>query len=439
MERRRASGRWHSRPSPFGSSLKSPTGPGGSWNDGFNASHLATWPEPAEKPTAPLPLSDGLWTGGPYKNAAGNRWVAQINTWYQEGTAAGLTQDTFRSLDNGHSSINLRAYPQMNSLAALPDFGNTWENLFQPRATMGVQSYGVQGKSVIEASSQVVIRSFYESGGKVRTFQEFYRRFYENNFLFVAPAVGSFTKDTDAFAFLSPFYLHSIGASGTDARLLKPLVLASAALPPALKTRMLRMGLFAPTLMRLFKTHIASDPLSPEAHAPAYTLPAESADDFEGPSPFLDKLLKSAHDLTHIPPVCRFQQQSTAIEVHGDHGYGNTAYFETSPYAYAGVLRQDQTLVMTVDLRFSWTDRNRPISAYYAKVLRGTATIEPLNKDKSVVKITVPWMLTKGKGDLRTDILLMVNDGAYLSAPAYISVRHLARTDPITLGIKATP
>lgn len=53
----------------------------------------------------------------------------------------------------------------------------------------------------------------------------------------------------------------------------------------SLKTRMLQNGLLAPTLMGLFKGNIAGSIKSPDAHVPAYTLPAEAADDFDGPRP----------------------------------------------------------------------------------------------------------------------------------------------------------
>jgi len=338
---------------PFGCALDTEEGEGFSWSEGFLRSHLAAWPERSETPNAVVPLSDASWTSGPYKNASGKRWSDRINAWHLEGSAAGLIQDTFRSFDNGHSSIRRSAYPQIRAEDAVSAFGVPWESIFRPRVTMGVQSYGSGGMAVIERQSRQVIRSFYDPRAKRTPFQQFYKLFYENNFFFVAPAVGSFSEEDDKFAFLSPFYLHSIGASGTDARLLKPLVLASAALPPKLKTRMLKQGLFVPTLMYLFKSNIAGDIKSPRAHVPAYALPAEASDDFEGPTPFLDGLLSTAHSLTHIPPVCRMRVKSLSVEGQEFGQSGREAYHEDNTYAFAGALRPDQELVLTVDLRYS--------------------------------------------------------------------------------------
>ena len=88
------------------------------------------------------------------------------------------------------------------------------------------------------------------------------------------------------------------------------------------------------------------------------------------------------------------------------------------------------------DVQSSWTDEGRPIAAYKALLLRGEASIELLNGEESELRIRMPWMRTTGVRDLRTDVLLLVHDGSYYSAPAYLSVRHLDRLDPITLGIK---
>ena len=92
---------------------------------------------------------------------------------------------------------------------------------------------------------------------------------------------------------------------------------------------------------------------------------------------------------------------------------------------------------MSLDLRFSWTDENRPIESYDSSVLRGAATIEKLNSEGSRISVRIPWTATNNKTDLRTDVLLLVHDGTYYSAPAYISLRHIHKLDPLTLGIPA--
>jgi hypothetical protein len=188
--------------------------------------------------------------------------------------------------------------------------------------------------------------------------------------------------------------------------------------------------------MYLFKSHIAGDIFSPEAHVPAYALPEEAKSDIDEPSPFLDALLNSAHDLTHIPPVSRLAVRSVSISSEEGSAHGRSAFFEANTYGIIGALRQGQTIVLSLDLRFSWTDENLPVNSYSTSVLRGDADIEYLNDDKSVMNIRIPWRPTNNNRDQRTDIMFLVNDGTYYSAPAYVSIRHIHKLDPITQGIK---
>ncbi|MCC6486874.1 MAG: hypothetical protein IT364_05180 [Candidatus Hydrogenedentes bacterium] len=401
----------------------------------LSVARLTEWPAPEKRAEAPVPLQYDKWAG-PYMNAAGERWVNQINQWYTEGTAAGLTQDTFRSFDNDHSSIRTVFFPQLNVAEPVTSFGTSCKNVLGQRVTMGVQSYGTQGMCVADFHCVNTIRSFYESGKPAPGPQALFRIFYENNFVYVAPAVGTFAPDKDAFSFLSPFYLHSVGASGTDATLLKPLVFASAALPPDLKTRILRNGLFAPVMMYLFKNAIAGDIKSPDAHLPAYTLPEEAENAHPGPSPFLDTLISSAHGLKHVPPVCRMKATPVAPSSAEGKEVQLAGYMEDNTYAFSSALRPGEALELEVDLRPSWTDEGKHVTEYYAAVLRGKADIQSLESNGSRVKVTVPWEVRDRDRDFRTDILLLVSDGTYYSAPAYISVRHIHKLDPIIRGIR---
>ncbi len=422
---------------PFGYVLTHADGDRFPRYEGYWESNLTTWPGTPNIAAEQNPLSQGKYAGSPYDNAVGKRWVERINTWYRNGESAGLGQDAFRSFDDGHSNIREQAYPQLRFENAIPSLANPGGDIFRPRITFGVQSYGASGASVIEARTRSVLRDYFENGGETPPFQQAFRIFYENNFMFVAPASGSLNENGDSFSCLSPFYLHSIGNSGSDSTLVKPLVFASAALPPDLKTRMLRQGLLVPTLMNLFKSNIQGDLLSPAAHLPAYALPPEAENAYEGPAPFLDGLLNAAHDLKHIPPVCRIRLENLAVEGGQDQPNNAEVYFEDNTYAISGALRPGQAFVMSLDLRFSWTDENRPIASYVSSVLRGAATIEKLDEEGSRISVRIPWATTNNNTDLRTDVLLLVHDGTYYSAPAYISIRHIHKLDPITLGIPA--
>ena len=69
------------------------------------SNYVIDWPEYiSNNVTRKLPLT---FASGdkPYANAAGKAMIDQINRWFEEGTAAGLSQDTFRSFDSNHSRI----------------------------------------------------------------------------------------------------------------------------------------------------------------------------------------------------------------------------------------------------------------------------------------------------------------------------------------------
>lgn len=396
---------------------------------------LGLWPAADTAMDIP-PLKFDTWAG-PYKNEAGRNCVERVNKWYAEGTAAGLSQDIFRSFDAGHSGLRIAFFPQMKALEPVPSFGQACRNVFPERVTFGVQSYGAEGSSVIERHTREIIRRYYKGELSDVGFQKFFQLFYENNFLFAAPAVGTFSQTEDGFSFLSPFYLHSVGASGTDAQLLKPLVFASAALPPTIKTRALRAGCYVPTLLYLFKNAVAENIRAPDAHLAAYTLPDEAGDGWTGSAPFLDALVTGAHELQHLPPVCCLKLNSVRLGCAEERNYAKRAYVEATRYNVTASLRRGQTLELVLDLSHSWTDGDRPICEYHAAVLRGTATIAPRADDGSLLELRIPWTLSDVTHNYRTDILFLVNDGTYDSAPAYVSVRHIHDLDPMVLGIRA--
>jgi hypothetical protein len=385
-----------------------------------------------------------------------------------------------------HSTIPPQAYPQVEVLNAVPDMerscqiiwnatNNAYQQvcearkldeagfcqyIFDDQLNYGVRSLGVGsvnfGSSLLnllDSQQKARIRGFYlntlvdpvvtppsystnllirnlKEGGMSK---ELIRKFYENNYLHVTPAIRSFSYG-DTFAFLSPLTLFSQGASGTDSMLLKPVLQTSAALPPTLKKRIMDQHLLVPTLMYLFKSQSTANYLSPEAHPVAYALPAEAAKDTlttdyanapQTPAPFIEGLIRRAQALSHIPPVARLKILDAKVLYSGTRQYFREPYFENNIYEFTAALRQGETLELIVDLSDSWTDQGLPITRFDSVKLRGQGQILPLTSDGSLVKIVIPYMAKTEFKDLRTDILININDGTYDSAPAYISIRHI--------------
>jgi hypothetical protein len=447
---------------PFGCDLDDPDCAGPSlppWC--FGVPDISEWEDNSEAAEAP-PLKFDFWTG-PYQNKAGFDAVARINQWYESDQAAGLAQDAFRSFDEGHSALR-DFYPQLRFLDAVASYESECRDVFGPRVTFGVQSLAVtadglgSGLSVVDYRAITEILNHYNpsayrqlTGESKPIFtREFYRLFYETNMLLVSPAVNSFKEGegaVDSIQFLSPYYLLSVGKSGSDRELLRPLVFAAASLPRDLKTRVMREGLQVPLLLNLFRQARFENVRSPEAHVPAYSLPEEAwrepptpAVKEDGslennteaynrvdpqPAPFLDRLLRLAHELEHLPPVARLHFQS-APEISGrdDSAEG---FLHADPYAVQAVLRPGETLTLELGLSKSWSD-GRPLSDQSIVLLRdpeGLAEVEEISGVERGFRIKIPYQTVAAGQPRRTDLAAFVNDGTYDSAPAYISVRHL--------------
>ncbi len=447
--------------------------------------YVIDWPESlSSNVTRKKPLTFAKWDK-PYANPAGKVMIDQINQWFEEGTAAGLTQDTFRSFDSNHSKIG-RTYPQLTFASHKPDYHPLAERVFSDRVTFGVQSLGFHKSpfgepvainefhyrtTILAALNPTLLKSKFGSNRSAVDFLPF-RVMYENNTLLVAPSVWTYHPEgqgiADGFSFLSPFLIQTIGNSGSDAFLMKPVIMASAALPPKIKTRLLRTGTYTPNLLRLFKKHIGGSLRNEAAHRAAFQLPQREANEqvkLEEAS-FLNSLIQDAHSLTHLPPVAK-------LSIHSKPKWttkvpDTPVYFGDHRYLMAATLQEGQTLELRVSLAESWKDEGQTLKAFHAEVLRephGAQTYEaelkqllikytekhPLvqqlrekmndaskgsrlirkNPEGSVWEIRIPWQQTSASPTAvrRTDILFLVNDGKYDSAPAYLSVRHMQRSD----------
>jgi hypothetical protein len=451
------------------------------------------WPDNS-KPAGTLPLGFLSWRG-PYLNKAGFDNVKKINA-----LPGSLSKEKFRSFDalitaqkvgpplyKAHSSLVPESFPGLTHLDPAVYFDRTCvieydiyrkiyvnrcsieqpvgrevcKLLFEPRVNYAVRSLAIGGpeygyntvnitdyneKNKIRAAfyksltdpavtppvfGDIFLRNYLKTGES----QTYFRKFYENNILFATPAVRSYSYG-DVFAVLSPFVLQSSGASGTDARLLNPIIRASAAIPKPLKERIMNLQMLTPTLMQLFKTSISmGDYANQAAHTVAYILPPEANDvklaslkayDTAPPmsAPFLELITQNASTLTHIPPVARMKVLEYKIFNTSSRKYYTEPFFEQDVYGAHGALRLGEVLELTVDLWDSWTDA-KEIAAYTSKVIRGVGSIQKLTPDGSIVKITIPYAAELSSVNTRSDVLLYVNDGKYNSAPAYISIKHV--------------
>ena len=431
----------------------------------FGLKSINQWPESNTSSTHP-PLKFDYWQG-PYQNKAGFDGVELINRWFKEGTAAGLTQDAFRSFDSGHSSIR-DFYPQLSLLEPASSYASDCRDVFEDRITFAVQSLAASndllgnGISIIDYYSQGELLFHYNRNEFLNVFgstspnftRAFYRQFFESNVLLISPAVNSFKRMDegflDRFTWLSPYYLHSLGRSGSDRRLLKPIIFAAASLPAPLKTRILRNGMQAPVLIWLFKNSFNELLSTAEIHAPAHELPKESDTPPPLPengqttleayrsagqesAPYFEELIQTAHQLEHIPPVTRLKHVTTPIISGGT--YEIEPYLQSDPYSVHAALRPDETLTLKLDLTMSWTDE-KPIKSFHIQKLREpesgiSSTINGTKLHEGIVDLSIPWQDSTTSNHRRSDFMLYINDGTYDSLAAYISIRHLQESDKV--------
>lgn len=414
------------------------------------AAWLAAWP--AARSGDPRPVIDAGRTRGAYASPAGNAVAERINRWYAEGSAAGLSAYAFRSFDGGHSNLRGDPFPQLSVLQPLPGARRVGalyrpeQAVFAQRVTFGVRSEGMRGpaqyapdrlESVIEYATRVSLWNHYRNTG--RDVHPLLQAFYARNFLFVVPAVGTYWGRRDSFTFLSPFYLHSVGDSGTDRALLTPIIMAAAALPPALSRRILRGGFLVPTLSQLFRQHYAGGLRNPAAHAPAFALPDEAAEGQAGPVPLLSALVEGAHGLSHIPPVTRIDAPDARVHVHAEPAYPQPAYLRVTPHHVVAVLRPDESFEATLDLRASAADAGQAITAYHAELLSGPGELTPIPEQAGRYRLRVAWTAALPGGSLRTDVLALASDGTYDGAPAYVSIKHVQPSEAGPLGMRGPP
>ena len=205
-------------------------------------------------------------------------------------------------------------------------------------------------------------------------------------------------------------------------------------MPPSLETRILRRGLLVPTLMHLFKQHYAGGLRGDDAHVPAFTLPPEARADWGQGAERLSALVDAAHGLTHIPPVARLGGVTLGVEDSTRPRYARAAYSRIGPHHVAVVLRPGETLDLDFDLSESFVDAGRSIREYSARLLRGPGELVKRSGDGARWNLRVAWSPALPGGGLRTDVVLLVSDGSYDSAPAYVSIKHVQPFERKLLG-----
>ena len=379
-----------------------------------------------------------------------------LRKWQLEGTAAGNHGDFYDNHDRGHSRFKFDDFPQISRIrysqearSGNLDWGAQTHMLFSG-VVMGNSSTSLTMKGIWRSQPRLI-------ASDASTITQLYNQ-YTNNHIYLYPE----HRDYDAghnkkgpekgygdvyFANL-PYVMTSKGSSGSDRPFMTAVVATLAAFQPDVKKKLIENKMLMPALQMIFRRSnktVTSDEeyLSGIAHPPVFD------------SKNLDTvaMIERAHSMTSdkLPPLARMRvtKESRPEKPEGHSGpmkperifdtFGCVSRIHRTA-AYERVMEVDASLsrdtVRNVARKNPDANDGRRIEktdgknlTYHWKVLIGDSDrikIEPLNKNSSKVRITIPWhkrYKIAEDSDMETnrvDIGLFVSNGNWYSAPAML-------------------
>jgi len=351
-----------------------------------------------------------------------------LNALYTNGKAAGNHKDLYDNRDDNHSRLGSGGFPQFSRIRyseaarkAGLHYGPNTSILFD------AITFGNSSTALVKRGARSMARHMLTmKGGPKRLFQQ-----YTANHIYVYPEHRDHDGGRgDLFPANTSYMVISQGSSGSDRAFLRAIATILAALPPAVKDRLRKVDLIAPTVQMILRRGMKrvrsdSDYLSPIAHPTV----------FRGKDIELVRMIRLAQTLTPetIPPMVKL----TLL-----HDLGSIGGFDTprpvrserlftTPSAIGRIARANrQERRMTVSVGGTRDPNGRALSFHW-RVLRGDADrvrIEPRDEAGRVVDLVIPWQSrapVPGRPDLmssRVDIGVFADNGAQISAPALVSL-----------------
>jgi hypothetical protein len=237
----------------------------------------------------------------------------------------------------------------------------------------------------------------------------------------------------DVFPCNTPYMIISQGSSGSDRVFLHAVAATLAAFRPEVKTELTRTGALMPTVQMILRS--CNKPVATEGD---YLRGTAHPTVFEGSQLDVERMVKMAHEMSQdrLPPLAQLRVVGEDSPVPGrDYFAGplTETLFDT-PSAIARVVRGTQYMrKMVVSAEPSLDLNGRPLT-YHWCVLRGDAErieIKPLNDEGSIVELRVPYHTRRPVApgsplqSNRVDIGAFVHNGAYYSAPAFVTCFYL--------------
>lgn len=345
------------------------------------------------------------------------------------GQAAGLAGVIYDNRDRGHSLLPPGLFPALTRTAYAPelqkqgaDFGPA--GAFRlPAITFGNSSTAITSGPAPRSLPRLLMTA---PGGAWLAWAD-----YSANALYLYPC----HHDHDAWDMYPaawPYLMVSQGSSGSDQPFLRAVAMILAAFPPETRARLESEGLVAAAVQMVFRRAQTG-----------VTGPADYMSGAANPSVFSkaainpQAMIALANSLVPqaIPPLVRLTVEQEDFKAQAGLLGGPEKLFDT-PSAIARLWRgRAYTHQMVISTAGTADPNGRPLSFHWV-LLRGDparVTIAPLDAAGTSARITFTWQAPRpapaglavaGPGPMsaRIDIGIFADNGATLSAPAFVSV-----------------
>jgi hypothetical protein len=357
-----------------------------------------------------------------------------LKKWHADGTAAGNVGDWYDNRDGEHSPLDLRPWPQLRKVIYTEADLKARRNwALQPRTLPHV----VFGNSSTSAPPQF-------SGSNPRTYYcapqglQILQSHFTHNNVYIYPehrdhdpghnGVGD--GYGDVYPTNTPYLITSQGSSGSDQPFMRAIPFTLAAFRPDVKKKLVETGLLVPTLQMVFRSTNKQlsgpkDYLTGKAHPTV----------FEGS--WVDPLamVKMAHEITadNIPPTVKLSVVEETKTVPGKDFFEPPGYTEQHSDTVSVIARiwrgRNHRRRLVVSAENSLDVNKKPLKFTWV-VLRGDEKriqIRPRNDDGSVAEVVVDYHerrpIAPGSPmeSNRVDVGVFAHNGAYHSAPAFIT------------------
>ncbi len=347
-----------------------------------------------------------------------------LNRLAAQGRAAGLSGVLYDNRDRGHSRLSPELFPQLTPVIYGDDLEKRGldyglaESILFPAITLGNSSTAITAGRQPRSLPRLAMT---RPGGALRALQT-----YAANHIYVYPEHRDHDA-TDRFPANWPYMLISQGSSGSDRPFLEVVALILASFTPETRARLEAEHLVAAAVQMVFRraqTTVRSRAayLSGAAHPTAFDKSAINP----------TRMMALAQSLAPetIPPQVVLQVESEDFRPRAGLAGRSERLFDT-PAAIARIWRGlEWEREMVVSAAQTKDPNDRPLTFIWV-LLRGDperVRIVPLDESGSRARITVNWQDERQivPGDPRTssrvDIGVFADNGAHLSAPAFVSV-----------------